>query len=144
MELNYINIINNNFKFVINELEKKDFSIKTFSASFNEKGESNLLVWLKLEDWDDISKIISKIEKIDDVINVVDMSENKKQVKYLFNVNCNCKKTLKRISREPDSIIETDKELIFVFILRRKEVEAFISELSNLRLPYLQRVIWLT
>jgi len=69
------------------------------------------------------------------------MSEHKKQIKYMFNVNCNCKKTLKRISREPDKIIETDKELIFVFILKRKEISDFVSELNNLRLPYTQRVI---
>lgn len=129
---------------LLKNLENKGFSIKTFSASFNEKGESNLLVWFKLKDSEEISNIISEIEKIENVIKVVDMWENKKQVKYLFNVNCNCKKTLKRISREPDSIIETDKELIFVFILRRKEVEAFVSELSNLRLAYTQRIIWLT
>jgi DNA-binding protein YbaB len=69
------------------------------------------------------------------------MSENKKQIKYMFNINCNCKKTLKKISRDPDKIVETDKELIYVFILKRKQVEDFVSELGNLRLPYVQRVI---
>lgn len=148
MKLNYINIITNNSVSVKNELfnlfiERK-YIIENLNFSLDGEGNNHILVWLKLKEDEEISKIISKIINIVDIIDVKDMSDVKKQIKYIFNVNYNCKKTLKRISREPDKIVETDKELIYVFILKRKERETFISELSNLKLPYLERVIWLT
>ncbi|MDQ7022574.1 MAG: hypothetical protein Q9M97_03460 [Candidatus Gracilibacteria bacterium] len=148
MKLNYINVITNDSIGVINELnnllKKRNYSVKVFSAAFDEKGSGHILIGFKLDDSEDISQIISKVYKLSDVKEVIDMSDKKKQIKYLFNVNCNCKQTLKKISREPDKIIETGKELIYVFILKRKEVEDFISELGNLRLDFVQRVIGLT
>ena len=62
----------------------------------------------------------------------------------MFNVNCNCKKTLKKISKEPVKIIETDKELIYLFIIKAKNKNDFIQELNNLKLKYVYRVVWLT
>ena len=148
MKLNYINVVTNNSIWVINRLSnllrKRNYSIEAFSAAFDQEWYGHILIWLELKDWEDVSQIIAQIYKLFDVKEVIDMAENKKQIKYMFNVNCNCKKTLKKISRDPDKIVETDKELIYVFILKRKEVEMFVSELGNLRLPYVQRVIWLT
>jgi len=148
MKLNYINVVTNNSIWVINRLSnllrKRNYSIEAFSAAFDEEWYWHILLWIELNEWEEISQIISQIYKLFDVKEVVDMSDSKKQIKYMFNINCNCKKTLKKISREPDKIIETDKEWIYVFILKRKEVDLFISELNNLRLPYVQRVIWLT
>jgi len=148
MKLNYINVVTNNSIWVINRLSnllrKRNYSIEAFSAAFDQEWYGHILIWLELKDWEDVSQIIAQIYKLFDVKEVIDMAENKKQIKYMFNVNCNCKKTLKKISRDPDKIVETDKELIYVFILKRKEVEMFVSELNNLRLPYVQRVIWLT
>jgi hypothetical protein len=69
------------------------------------------------------------------------MAENKEQIQFLFNVNCNCKKTLKKISKTPDKIIETKKEWIYVYILEKSERKKFISELGNLKLTFVQRVI---
>jgi DNA-binding protein YbaB len=69
------------------------------------------------------------------------MEEIKDQIHFIFNVNCNCKKTLKRISIEPDKVIDTEKELIYVFIIHRTKRKEFVSELNNLRLPFLQRVV---
>ena len=148
MKLNYINVVTNNSIWVINRLSnllrKRNYSIEAFSAAFDEKWFWHILIWLELNEWEDVSQIIFQIYKLFDVVEVRDMSDSKKQIKYMFNVNCNCKKTLKKISREPDKIIETDKELIYVFILKRKEIEDFVKELNNLRLPYVQRIIWLT
>jgi len=148
MKLNYINVVTNNSIWVINRLSnlfrKRNYSIEAFSAAFDEKWYGHILIWIELKDWEDLSQIISQTYKLFDVKEVIDMTEHKKQIKYMFNVNCNCKKTLKKISRDPDKIVETDKELIYIFILKRKEIEMFVSELGNLRLPYVQRVIWLT
>lgn len=148
MELKYINVITNNSIWVINRLSnllrKRNYSIEAFSAAFDEKWYWHILIWLEIKNKEDLSQVISQIYKLFDVKKVIDMSDYKKQVRYLFNVNCSCKKTLKRISREPDKIIETDKESVYVFILKKKNRDSFISELNNLRLPFVQRVIWLT
>lgn len=148
MKLSYINVITENSILIINKILsffiENNYHVKVFSVSFDEKWYTNILIWLELNENEEISQIIFQVSRLSDVKEVKDMSEHKKQIKYMFNVNCNCKKTLKRISREPDKIIETDKELIFVFILKRKEISDFVSELNNLRLPYTQRVIWLT
>jgi len=148
MKLNYINVITNNSIWVINRLSnllrKRNYSIEAFSAAFNEKWHWNILIWVELKEWEDISQIISQVYKLFDVIKVRDMSDSKKQIRYMFNINCNCKKTLNKISRTPDKIIETDKELIYVYILKKKQVEDFVNELKNLRLPYVYRTVWLT
>ena len=148
MKLNYINVITNNSIWVINRLSnllrKRNYSIEAFSAAFDEKWHWNILIWVELKKWEEISQIISQVYKLFDVIKVKDMSDSKKQVRYMFNVNYNCKNTLKKISRKPDKIIETDKELIYVYILKKKQVEDFVNELNNLRLPYVYRTVWLT
>lgn len=148
MKLNYINVITNNSIWVINRLSnllrKRNYSIEAFSAAFDEKWYGHILIWIELNETEEISQVISQVYKLFDVKEVVDMTNYKKQVRHMFNVNCNCKKTLKKISREPDKVIETDKELIYVFILKRKEREEFINELNNLRLSFVQRVIWMT
>jgi DNA phosphorothioation-dependent restriction protein DptG len=116
MKLNYINVVTNNSVWVINRLSnllrKRNYSIEAFSAAFDEKWYGHILIWIELNEWEEIEQVISQIYKLFDVKEVTDMTDYKKQVRYMFNVNCNCKKTLKKISREPDKIIETDKELI--------------------------------
>ena len=148
MKLSYINVITENSILNINKIlsffVENNYDVKVFSVSYDGKWYTNILIWLELNESEEISQIISQVSRLSEVEEVKDMSEDKKQIKYIFNVNCNCKKTLKRISREPDKIIETNKELIFVFILKRKEISDFVSELNNLRLPYTQRVVWLT
>jgi hypothetical protein len=69
------------------------------------------------------------------------MQKNPKQIKYLFNINSNCKKTLKKISKEPNNIFETDKEWIYTYIIEKEDRENFISELNNMKLHFVQRVI---
>lgn len=148
MKLSYINVITENSILIINKILsffiENNYYVKVFSVSSDGKWYTNILIWLELNENEEISQIISQVSRLSEIKEVKDMSEDKKQIKYIFNVNCNCKKTLKRISREPDKIIETNKELIFVFILKRKEISDFVSELNNLRLPYAQRVVWLT
>ena len=148
MKLNYINVVTNNSVWVINRLSnllrKRNYSIEAFSAAFDEKWYGHILIWIELAEWEEISQIISQVYKLFDVKEVTDMTDYKKQVRYMFNVNCNCKKTLKKISREPDKIIETEKELIYVFIIKAKNKDEFISELNNLRMKYVYRAVWLT
>jgi len=148
MKLNYINVITNNSVWVINRLSnllrKRNYSIEAFSAAFDEKGYGHILIWIEIEEDEELKQVISQISKLFDVKEVVDMSNSKKQIKYLFNVNSNCKKTLKKISREPDKVIETEKGLIYIFIIKAKNKYEFMQELNNLRFKYVYRVIWLT
>jgi len=148
MKLNYINVITNNSIWVINRLSnlfrKRNYSIEAFSASFDEKWRWHILIWIQTEeDWE-LEQVISQIYKLFDVIKVENMEDRQKEIRYVFSVKNTCKKTLKRISREPDKIIETDKEWIYIFILKKKHREEFLSELNNLKLNYIQRVAGFT
>lgn len=147
MKLNYVNIITNNSIWVINNINtlflRIGYSIEIFNISFDEKWNWHITIWFILKEDDVILNIISQIIELPNVINVIDMSKYKKQIQYIFNVNCNCKKTLKRISKEPDKILDTEKELVYIFFLKKKEIESFIKELNNLRLPFVKRVVWL-
>ena len=147
MKLNYINVVTNNSIWVINILSnllrKRNYSIEAFSASFDEKWNWNIIIWVELNEWEEIEQVISQINKLLDIIKVIDMSEHDEQIKYLFNVNWNCKKTLKKISKTPDKILETKKEWIYVYLVDKKERDLFISELNNMSLPFVQRVIWM-
>lgn len=148
MSLNYINIVTNDSVWVINRisnlLRKKNYSIHAFSAAFDEKWQWHILVWIELSQWESVEQIISQVYRLFDVVSVEDMNESSEKVEYVFNVNCNCKKTLKKISRKPDRIIETSKELIYVFHIPRGERDMFLAELANLKLPYVSRVLGLT
>jgi len=148
MKLNYINVVTNNSVWVINRLSnllrKRNYSIEAFSAAFDENWYGHILIWIELNEWEEIEQVISQVYKLFDVKEVIDMAENKEQVQFLFNVNCNCKKTLKKISKTPDKVIETKKEWVYVYILEKNERDNFISELGNLKLPFVQRVIWMT
>lgn len=148
MSLNYINIVTNDSIWVINRisnlLRKKNYSIQAFSAAFDEKGQWHILVWIELTELESVEQIISQVYKLFDVVYVEDMSDSPEKVEYVFNVNCNCKKTLKKISKKPDRIIETPKELIYVFHIPRWRRDIFIEELINLKLPYVSRVLGLT
>ena len=148
MKLNYINVVTNNSIWVINRLSnllrKRNYSIEAFSASFDEKWNWNIIVWIELdEEKESIEQVISQIYKLFDVIEVVNMEDNPDQIKYIFNVNWNCKKTLKKISRTPDKIMETSKEWIYVYILDKEDRHCFVAELNNMRLPFVQRVVWM-
>ncbi len=148
MKLNYINIVANNSIWVINRisnlLRKRNYSIQAFSAAFDEKWYWHIIVGIQLEEGWKIDQVISQVYKLFDVKKVIDMWEEKEKIQFLFNVNCNCKKTLKKISKKPDTIIETKKELIYTFMIQQKEKKSFMQELWNLKLPYVQRIIWLT
>ena len=72
---------------------------------------------------------MSLISKLFDVISIENITDPREMVQYLFNVNCNCKKTLKKISQKPDKIIDTPKELIYSFIISQAEKNFFIAEL---------------
>ncbi|NPA44934.1 MAG: hypothetical protein GXO49_05320 [Chlorobi bacterium] len=48
---------------------------------------------------------------------------------------------MKKISREPDKVIETEKGLIYIFIIKAKNKYEFMQELNNLRFKYVYRVI---
>jgi len=147
MKLNYINVVTNNSIWVINRLSnllrKRNYSIEAFSASFDEKWNWNIIVWIELNENEKIEQIISQIYKLFDVIKVIDLSEKEEQIKYIFNVNWNCKKTLKKISKTPDKIIDAKKEWIYIYILDKDERDSFISELKNMKLSFIQRVVWM-
>ena len=148
MSLNYINIVTNDSVWVINRisnlLRKKNYSIQAFSAALDEKWQGHILVWIELSEDESIDQVISQVYKLFDVVSIDNLNEYPEQIQYLFNVNCNCKKTLKKISQKPDKIVDTTKELIYTFVISQEEKDIFIAELSNLKLPYVSRVIWLT
>jgi len=148
MELKYINVITNNSVWVINRLSnllrKRNYSIEAFSAAFDERWYWHILIWIEVDSKNDLEQVISQISKLLDIKDVIDMSEHKKQVRYLFNVNSTSKKTLKKISKTPIKEIETDKNWINVYMLKAKSKDEFIQELDNLRLNYVYRVVWLT
>jgi acetolactate synthase small subunit len=147
MKLNYINVVTNNPVGVINKLSnllvKSNYLIEALSTSFDEKGNCYILVWIESLKSEEILLVISQIDKLVDVKEVIDMVDNEEQIQFLFNVNCNCKKTLKKISKTPYKINETKKEWIYSFMLDKEERESFIFELNNLKLPFMQRVIWI-
>ncbi|MCD5380904.1 hypothetical protein LR004_03155 [Candidatus Gracilibacteria bacterium] len=107
-------------------------------------GLYHIIMEVEAEEDMDIAILISGISSLNDVVEVRDMEESKKEVKFIFNVNCNCKKTLKKISKKPERIVETDKELIYVYVVKLKKRDLFLQELSNLQLPYTQRMIGIT
>lgn len=148
METYYINILTWEPYTTIAELNsllaKKKINLLGSNLAQDSDWMHHLIVEISSDKEIEISDIISDIKDIKNVEEVIDMEETGKEVKFLFNINCNCKKTLKKISRKPDRIVETDKELIYIHIIKRKKRDMFLQELSNLQLPYTQRIIWLT
>ena len=148
METYYINILTWEPYTTIAELNsllaKKKINLLGSNLAQDSDWMHHLIVEISSDKEIEISDIMSEIKGIKNVEEVIDMEETGKEVKFLFNINCNCKKTLKKISRKPDRIVETDKELIYIHIIKRKKRDMFLQELSNLQLPYTQRIIWLT
>ena len=146
MKLHYINIITHNSVWVINRisnlLRKRNYSIQAFSAAFDDAWNGHIVVWIELNEKETIGQIISQVYKLYDVLSVENMDSTAKKIYYIFSVNWNCKKTLKKISQKPDKIIETSKELIYTFFIPEVEKKQFMSELANLQLSYTSRIIW--
>lgn len=148
MQLNYINIIANNSVWVINRisslLRKRNYNIEAFWASFDNEWFGHIVVWIRLKDWIHISQVIEQINKLFDVKEVTDLWECENRIEFIFNVNCNCRETIKKLSRKPDKIIETDKFNSYIFIVDSVEKESFAKELTNFNLSYVNRIIGLT
>jgi len=148
MDSNYINVVAQNPYTTVTEiaslLTKRDSGMSDCNIAQDSMWNSHIIMQLSWENEETITWLISHIEEISDVKEVRDMKEDKKEIRFLFNVNCNCKKTLKKISKKPDRVVETNKELIYVFLVKLAKKDMFLQELSNLQLPYTKRIVGLT
>jgi len=148
MDSNYINVVAQNPYTTIVEigelLTKRDSWMSDCNIAQDSSWKSHIIMQISGESEETISGLISHIEEISDVKEVRDMKEDRKEIRFLFNVNCNCKKTLKKISKKPDRVVETNKELIYVFLVKLAKKDMFLQELANLQLPYTKRIVGLT
>jgi len=148
MQTHYVTVFSEeSYSTIINtekSLKESGAIVLQSGVALDSSGLYHIIMEIECSDEVDFSSIISSIDLFDDVVEVRNMENSQKEIRFIFNVNCNCKKTLKKISKKPERIVETDKELIYVYVVKLKKRDLFLQELSNLQLPYTQRIVWIT
>ena len=145
MDVYYINIVANNIWVVVKKvLQNKNITIESINTALNSIWWENIIIWIELETLIQAEEIAVDFSQLVDVISADVVDNGSEKAYFLFNINSNCKKTLKKVSHKPDTILDTTKDIVYIYLIAPAEKDIFIAELSNLKLSYTYRMLAFT
>jgi len=109
MQTHYVTVFSEeSYSTIINtekSLKESGAIVLQSGVALDSSGLYHIIMEIECSDEVDFSSIISSIDLFDDVVEVRNMENSQKEIRFIFNVNCNCKKTLKKISKKPERIV---------------------------------------
>ncbi len=145
MDIYYINIVTNTvWDTAKTLLQNKHITIHSINTAISSVWWENIIIGINGVASTQIEEIILDISQLPNIVSAHLIDDNSEKVYFLFNINSNCKKTLKKVSHKPDTILDTPKDIVYMYLISLEEKEIFVAELSNLKLSYTYRMLAFT